>query len=269
MAEANPGQSPSSLAQATSTRDPPSRDRLALVVVIGSFLTIFGFVFALLVLAGQNSNGASAVAEKTFNTTLPVLAAWVGSVLAFYFSARSNERTSDSLNQVIAQTGGLSTPSVTVSEKMIPFGSIREPINLRARSPETIQLSELQEKFKTSDGGAPITRLVFHDDGVFRYVLHESTLNAFLEKNRAATATVTPPPPLPTFAGLLADPESLRQISKLVVFVSASATLKDAKAALDAVPGAQDIIVTGTGNASGPMLGWLTNVDLIKVLTFS
>src|SRR5437762_13922656 len=95
------GQAPPGVPPPTgSATDLLSRDRLALVVVIGSFLTIFGLVFAVLVLAETNSSSASQAAEKTFNTILPVLAAWVGTVLAFYFSARSNERTSNSLDQV-------------------------------------------------------------------------------------------------------------------------------------------------------------------------
>ena len=35
---------------------------------------------------------------------LPVLAGWVGTVLAFYFSASSHERTSSSLDKVIMET---------------------------------------------------------------------------------------------------------------------------------------------------------------------
>jgi hypothetical protein len=68
---------------------------------------------------------------------------------------------------------------------------------------------------------------------------------------------------------MLADEETLSQISKLVVFVAGTATLGDAKTALDKVAGAQDIIVTATGNSTEPMLGWLSNIDLIKALQVS
>ncbi len=111
--------------------------------------------------------------------------------------------------------------------------------------------------------------MLFTERGVFRYVVHIGTLNAFILKRQAGT-TATPPIPFDlakaTFADMLADEETLRQIAKLVVFVSASTSLGDAKTALDNVNGAQDIIVTGGGNATEPMLGWLSNVDLIKAL---
>ena len=74
----------------------------------------------------------------------------------------------------------------------------------------------------------------------------------------------TLPPDVPP--NLLADPESLRQISQLVAFARSTATLAEAKGALDGVPGAQDIIITETGSPKEQMLGWLTNVDLAKQL---
>jgi hypothetical protein len=45
--------------------------------------------------------------------------------------------------------------------------------------------------------------------------------------------------------------------------------LRDTKAELDKVSGAQDVIVTPTGNATESMLGWLPNVELTKVLQVS
>ena len=104
-----------------------------------------------------------------------------------------------------------------------------------------------------------MTRLIFVNGAVFRYVLHISTLNAFLVKRASDVATLT-------FETLRSDPDMLQQISRLVVFVSAATTLKDVKVALDRVPGAQDVIVTATGNSSDPMLGWISNVDLVKTL---
>ena len=93
---------------------------------------------------------------------------------------------------------------------------------------------------------------------MFRAVLHIGELNRVLTSGKT---------PDNTFDDLLKDPESLTRISKLVVFVSPSTTLAEAKTKLEAVAGAQDIIVTDTGDASGRILGWLSNTDLTKALT--
>ncbi len=267
MADPNPTPSPSvgrtspSQAPAASRQAPSAgefrRYRLARTVVVGSFLTIAALVFALLVIAAQNNQNATNIADKTFTTVLPVLAAWMGTVLAFYFSAQSQDRTSDSLDRMISQAAAAPTPGVAISEKMIPFVSIKELYDLSKRRPDQIKLSELQGKFDLN-AVPPITRLIFHDNGVFRAVLHIGELNRVLTSGKT---------PDNTFDDLLKDPESLMRISKLVVFVSPSTTLAEAKTKLEAVAGAQDIIVTDTGDASGRILGWLSNTDLTKALT--
>jgi hypothetical protein len=146
---------------------------------------------------------------------------------------------------------------------MIPTGSILELQKLDVERPENIKLDTLQNLFKKPQAnGQSVTRLIFVENEIFRYVLHVGTFNAFIVESSKSPSDLT-------FAQLVADQEIHRQISKLLVFVSAATTLADAKNALDGVPGAQDIIVTATGNASAPMLGWLTNVDLIKALTAS
>lgn len=234
---------------------------MALLVVVGSFLTLFLLVVALLGLAQGINRDATTAAQNVFNTILPVLASWVGTVLAFYFSSASQERTSDSLDRAIKQAGGADVSGTLVSEKMIPVLQITELQDLAETPPEKIPLSNLQDVFNTKKlrNGAAITRLLFVENGVFKYVLHRSTLNAFLVNLQAAQDAGPR-----TIADMLKDQNVLNQISKLVVFVSASATLADAKAALDKVTGAQDIIVTGSGNSTDPMLGWLSNVDLTK-----
>jgi hypothetical protein len=238
--------------------------------VIGSFLTIALLVAMLLAFAQLGtSQRASDLAEKAFNAVLPVLASWVGTVLAFFFSSQSQERTSNSLDKAINAATGTGDGK-TVTEVMIPLGQIRELVDLAKEPAITLSLDTLQKKFtvppttaaasSATSTAPPVTRLVFVDSNVFRYVLHSSALNAFL----VATKNATPAPTV--FEDMRRDPNVLQQISRLVVFVPASAKLSDASTALDRVKGAQDIIVTATGNSSDPMLGWITNVDLIKAL---
>jgi hypothetical protein len=251
--------------QASAARIFSGRERLARWVVVGSFLTIFMLVFALLLLAKQNAGSdASKAAENAFNAILPVLAGWVGTVLAFYFSAASQERTSNSLDSVIQRTGqGTAGPGRPLAEKMLPLASILEVQDLTKTKPEEIKLATLK-KLVDPTAAKPITRIMFVENGVFRYIVHVGTLDGFLLKRTTGEGARSIDEL--TFADMLLDPETLRVISKLVVFVSAAATLGEAKTALDSVAGAQDVIVTATGNASAPMLGWISNVDLTKAL---
>jgi hypothetical protein len=229
------------------------RNRIARTVVLGSFLTLFLLIVAVVGLAETSNTGASDAAKTALNTILPVLAGWVGTVLAFYFSSASQERTSATLDKAIAQSGGGADQSTLVSDLMIPLSKIAAVQKLDdTNTPATISVATLKSTFNDF-----VTRILFIENGVFKYIVHIGTLNAFLVGKDGNAAQLT-------FADMLLDPDVLNQISKLVVFVSGSTTLADAKAALDKVPGAQDIIVTATGKAADPMLGWLSNVDLIK-----
>jgi hypothetical protein len=51
-------------------------------------------------------------------------------------------------------------------------------------------------------------------------------------------------------------------VRKAIAFVSADQTLSDAKAAMDAVPGCQDVIVTQTGAPTMAVIGWTMNTDI-------
>jgi len=255
-----------------------SRERLARLVVMGSFLTLFLMVAAIFYYSGSSGNsGAGEIADKVFNTILPVLAGWVGTVLAYFFSAQNLERTSATLDKAViavGQGGGgpPTQPSDPVYGKMIKVENIKKKQDLTSKNLGQIRLLDLQREFQGAEPDPPASRLVFLDGGKFRYLMHSSVLNAFLVSQlvSAAGQSVTGQPTAVgdlTLQNLVDDPESLRQISKLVAFVSGSATLADAKAAMDAIPGAQDIIVTKTGDAAGEVIGWLSNVDLVKLLS--
>jgi hypothetical protein len=230
-----------------------ARDRLARLVVVGSFLTIFLLVLALLIVSQAQAQPATDMAERAFTTILPVLAGWVGTVLAFYFSQANLETTTSALKDAIAKTAA--TTPVSIAETMIPLRSIKGLVDLAITKATDLKLADLQTKYKD----LAITRLVFVEKDIFKYVMHEAALNAFLVKAGDAQATKT-------FKDLLDDADAAVQISKLVVFVKPSATLAETRDALGAVAGAQDIVVTTTGLAGGSMLGWLTNVDLTKSL---
>ena len=265
---ANGVQQPTTSEQVAAESRLSGRNRLARLVVVGSFLTLFLLVGTLLVLAqgGADSKDAATTAQNAFNAILPVLAGWVGTVLAFYFSAASQERTSVSLDKAIGQSTATTGPSTPVSQAMIALGSILKLQDLGLKKPEEIPLTELETAFKEpGPKGMIASRLVFVENSVFRHIVHISTFNAFVLKRTTGNNSTTIDKL--TFADMLADPETLNQITKLVVFVPATASVGEAKTALDSVVGAQDVIVTGSGDAGAPMLGWLSNVDLIKALT--
>lgn len=264
MADSTASEQP--VAQKNSNRDAGRRGRetIARVVVVASFCTIFLMVTVLIVLArGNAGSAASGAAEKAFNAILPVIAGWVGTVLAFYFSSASQDHTNEIFDKAIERAAPRPGDGVAVSAKMLPLAKVLHLHDLKDKSASETLLSDLRREFETKVDGITVTRLLFLERGVFKYVVHVGALNAFLvnipDAQRGALS----------LAELVKDETILNQVSKLVVFVSAMTTLADAKVAIEKLTGAQDIIVTPTGNPSEPVLGWLTNADLSKALTAS
>lgn len=230
------------------------RDQIARLVVVSSFLIVFLLIATLIALAKfKAADAVSNAAEKAFNAILPVLAGWVGTVLAFYFSSASQEHTNDILDKAMERAAGRPVDGTLVSAKMILVSKILGLQKLEQTKPSTLGLTALRALFSDK-----LTRLMFLENGAFKYLLHVGTLDKFL--------TTAPANPAATFEDLLKDSDIVNEISKLVVFVPFESTLAEAKAALDKVAGAQDIIVTATGNPTEPVIGWLTNNDLTKSL---
>jgi hypothetical protein len=91
------------------------------------------------------------------------------------------------------------------------------------------------------------------------YVIHRSMIDQFIVSQ--VTAGTTNVKDL-TLADLLASDRLRTMFENAYALVSEDCTLREAKAAMCAVPDCRDIFVTATGSKDEPVLGWLTNVDL-------
>ncbi len=96
------------------------------------------------------------------------------------------------------------------------------------------------------------------DTNAVKYVVHESTLTAY------AVFTKAEPTDAAAFAfgvgDLLESPMGASITA--IAFVPPTATLAAARASMAAIPGANDVFVTATGQATEPVVGWLTNTML-------
>jgi len=53
-------------------------------------------------------------------------------------------------------------------------------------------------------------------------------------------------------------------VEKSIAFVSSKTTLGDAKAAMEKTKNCQDVFVTENGRSEEPVIGWLTNTEILK-----
>ncbi len=132
--------------------------------------------------------------------------------------------------------------------------------NIGPTGPNAIKLGGLLDELKAQ--GKNRVPLV---DAQMRplYIVHRSMIDQFmLERARAGTASQDLNSL--TLADLLAEPGMSEMFQTTFTVVSAQATLADVRKAMDNLPDVRDVFVTAGGGRDEPILGWVTNVDLLR-----
>jgi hypothetical protein len=249
------------------------RAKLGSYLVIGSSAGVLLLGVTVIVAAGfkGGANDIKESAQIIFTAVLPLLGTWVGTVLAFYYSKENfesaNRGTLDILRSVSQRLS-----STRVAEKMM-----RADVVIKAVVPAGKQIDDLAAKdvaklFESvGANGQKISRLLLVDaTGACIGILHRSVWMEMV----IAGGKQQPPfnDGTDNLAKLLPLPYQSKAgatfkdfITKTVAYVAETATLADAKAAMEATPHCQDVMVTATGKNGAPMLGWISNIDIARL----
>ena len=215
-----------------------------------------------------------------FSALLSLLGTWVGTILAFYYSRENYEAGTrgalDALRSVAQRLG--STP---VADVMMPRSAMAVLSVPAGQAIVNLRLSDIVAAFgRTGANGQRISRLpVLAADGsclaFHRHLWSEmlaSTLIAQANASQANPGQATMNMGMATLGPLIAQPDPLRAatsyadiIRDAVAVVARGATVADAKAAMEQLPGCQDVVVTGGGTRREPVLGWDSNIDITRL----
>jgi hypothetical protein len=193
-------------------------------------------------------------------TLLPVVAAWVGTVLAFYFGRENFEAATKSVTAVAREIarGDERLKEIPARDKMRLLKDITYH-SMKPGEEANHKISDILQKF------ARVDRIPILDDkGRITYLVYKNVLNQLLGQlaldptkfgnKRAADLT---------FKDILdSDPKLKEQFSKSIGFVAEGATLADAKREMERVSKTtpcNDVFVTQTGQPTEPILGWITD----------
>jgi hypothetical protein len=233
---------------------PPKKntaDRLAMFVI-----GIAGVLLALLIyLAVYHAGENKAVAAKdVLNAVLPLIASWVGTVLAYYYSRENLSAATRNATEMAQQLSGAEKLQILrVRDSMIPVDRIDT-----MKVSDTTPLGEIVEFLrKRSRQRLPI----FSERGVLRFIVHLSTINAFISQ----CALERRPIDALTFGELIAEPAHAELLRTSFGVVGESATLAEAKAALEQGRAREDVFVTRSGGRDEPVVGWITDNDLVRL----
>ncbi len=215
---------------------------VASVALVAAFLT--------------NAQQFAQTSQLVFNSLLPLLGTWVGTVLAYYFSRKNFESASHSVERMVTLTTEQKLGQLSVEQEMLRLHEITFYQIPAGKSASDVKLEELHKKLV-----GKITRIpVLDANGVVMYILHQSGLYRFLamqileEKSKVEIGKLT--------LQDLVDDAELKNWVINIAYISEQASVADAKSKMEQQPGCQDLIVTKSGSKNEPMLGWMTNVDI-------
>ena len=230
--------------------DQTTRYRLARLIVCLTGALLFGILLGVLWTQGpEKAKGLS----DYMTGVLPLLGAWVGAVVAYYFSQEQQRESDRTLRELLSMDGRLRAMLVTSwmirPENMV---SLTWSGNLDELPLEEI-LKRMDEEW--------VNRLPILDRaGQALAVVHRSVVDRYLAKRclgapqRDSAASGL---------GCYSELESLLPRRTFVVLPE-SATMADARNALIGRSGTADIIITAIGRKDEPVSGWLTNALVME-----
>ncbi|MFW6221757.1 MAG: CBS domain-containing protein [Fibrobacterota bacterium] len=224
------------------------RFTIALVVVLVGYTIIS-------VVSFKSVGNGDMTGDEVLDVILPVIAAWTGAVVAFYFSQKNTDsanRTVDRLVEKLTPEQRLaSTPGVTC---MIPL----ERMEYYKKEKNDIKLIKLNSEILGKMKKIKQNRLpVLDNRNRVHLIIHRSMIDRFfaqkfIENYQSSKDNLN-------VGHLKNDEEIWPIISKGMAFVRPSDTMADAKREMERTKNCLDVFVTSNGKQDGEVIGWITN----------
>src|SRR5574338_1716959 len=239
---------------------------LVAILAIATLIIVVAGVNAIRVPEKEQRDQFFDVAKYVLGVLLPVIGAWVGTVLALYFGQVNFEAASKSAANLVRQLSPREKLQAELAGRAMM--KINEVTFFKMPPDKTeadITIRELIDNGFEKDKSHPRQRLpILDSDGKGKYVLHRSTIDAFIAPKKR-------PPEVDestlSLKDLLEDPKLKEYIVNSFLPLRPDATLADAKDLLDKNPQCLDILVTQDGTKNGIVAGWITNVMVLNAAT--
>jgi hypothetical protein len=238
---------------------------LVAILAIASLIIVVAGVNAIRTPTKEKTDQFFDIAKYVLGVLLPVIGAWVGTVLAFYFGQVNFEAASKSAANLVRQLSPReklqAEPAGHAMMKIGDVASFKMPAD---KTEADITVKQLIDEGFEKDK-PPRNRLPILDaEGRGKYVLHRSTVDAFVAaKKHPPTADES----TLKLKDLLEDEKVKDYVVNSFRALSKDKTLADAKDIFDANPLCLDILVTEDGTKNGIVVGWITNVMVLNAAT--
>ena len=200
--------------------------------------------------------------KLVFTALVPVFSSWVGTILAFYFGRESFESANEQVRKMNEQFRKYVGSTVqdriaqNVTEIMRPISDMTYYQFAQGQDESGITLAQLQQHFGTDLSRFPILNAAMHP----LYMIHRSVIDRYAQSGGDTNHT------LREFLDAQAQQGQGYDFQRGYVIVAETASVGDAKAAMEAIQSAQDVFVTAEGTRDELLLGWVSNTRLTRHL---
>jgi hypothetical protein len=204
----------------------------------------------------ENATQFFEMSKYILGVLLPVVAAWVGTVMAFYFGRENFQAASKSVQEMARQaTSRDKLDSQTVDRLGLDIGAAATYTLAAGVAPASVTLAMLATAF--TKNGKTYERLpILNADGSPLCCLHARTLERYELKQLKAV----PPGVALHLAGLLtAEPKLLTES-----YATLPRTCKGTDAQAMIGDFCKDVFITESGTNRSKVLYWITNLDLLN-----
>lgn len=192
-----------------------------------------------------------------FSSVLPLLATWVGTILAFYFSKENFMAATQSVTEMTKTVTGVEKlKAIPVRDKIRPLALITYQ-QVAPADDDNTKLSDLAKKF------ASLERILILDANlVVRFLVYKTMIDKYLGQVALGSTTLPAGRAVAdlTLKNLVDSDANWKHLfENSFGFVAETATLADAKSVMDKIDKCGDVFVTKTGKKDEPILGWITD----------
>ncbi|MEI7869230.1 MAG: hypothetical protein WCI11_15180 [Candidatus Methylumidiphilus sp.] len=222
--------------------------------------------------------------QYMLGTLLPVIATWVGTVLAFYFGKDNYESAAKSASALVQQlTSREKLQRRFAKGAMMKLSEITYYQLAKGEDVKTLKLQTLIESGFGKDKNKPRNRLpIISKEGLPLHVLHRSTLDGYVtaqlieslpagagdgqteETDLTKTAVAFSELTLDMLVSSALYKDSM---AKSFLTLKETQTLADAKDLLDGNKACLDVLVTENGTDQSKVIGWITNAMILTEAT--
>jgi hypothetical protein len=249
---------------AVSDPDNKSRFNIAKWVLIFGLISVsvLGIVAILFTAQWSDDKEKFSNVKDILTMVLPLIGAWVGTVLAFYFSKENFKAASDSTKDLFREfkSSEEKLKKINVADVMIKADAMVKLII--SKEEKLYKLKEdIIDGILEKDKKNSYNRLPVLSDNLYpKYIIHRSWFDKFLVKMTLAGKKIEGL----TLADMSADPDFTNDLTACFGTIKESSNLAEVKHLIDSVPNCQDVFITESGDTKSKVIGWITNVIVAK-----